>query len=165
VAVDTSGVGRVVSRQVVAIERGPIANFARALKDRSRVYREARAAAEAGFDGIPAPPTFPFAMDFWGAHRELQEGLEPVEGNPVADVLAKLGPGLMLHGEQEFDYHRPIVAGDVLVGEGVMTDVYQRDTGDAVMTFIVTEATWRDRASGDPVVTTRFNLIHRARVS
>jgi hypothetical protein len=164
VALDTGAVGRVVSRQVVEIERAPVANFARALKDRDRIYRDQNAAVDAGFRDVPAPPTFAFAMDFWGKHRELQEGLESVDGNPVAEIIAQLGPGLMLHGEQEFDYHRPIVAGDVLSGVGVLTGVYQRESPGALMTFIVTETTWSDRESGEPVVTTRFNLIHRAKV-
>jgi hypothetical protein len=30
------------------------------------------------------------------------------------------------------------------------------------MTFIVVETVWRDDATGEPVVTERFNLIHRA---
>jgi hypothetical protein len=30
------------------------------------------------------------------------------------------------------------------------------------MTFIVVETVWRDDATGAPVVTERFNLIHRA---
>ena len=29
------------------------------------------------------------------------------------------------------------------------------------MTFVVTETVWKDRATKEPVVTTRFNLIHR----
>ncbi len=30
------------------------------------------------------------------------------------------------------------------------------------MTFIVQETNWTDDKTGEPVVTTRFNLIHRA---
>lgn len=163
VAVDRSVIGRVSARRVVAVERAPVAAFAQALQDKSRVYRDPRAAAEAGFDAIPAPPTFPFAMAFWGTYRELQEGLEPVESNPMWDVMGKLGPGLILHGEQEFEYHRPVVVGDVLYGEDVLTDVYVKESDTHLMTFIVTSTEWRDHASGEPVVTTRFNLIHRAR--
>jgi hypothetical protein len=29
------------------------------------------------------------------------------------------------------------------------------------MTFVVSETVWSDQATGDPVVTERFNLIHR----
>ena len=30
------------------------------------------------------------------------------------------------------------------------------------MTFLVTETVWRDEKTGEPVVTERFNLIHRS---
>jgi MaoC dehydratase-like protein len=70
--------------------------------------------------------------------------------------------GLVLHGEQEFVYHRPIVVGDVLVGQGTLIDMYERESKGRTMTFIVVETVWRDDRSGDPVVTERFNLIHRA---
>jgi hypothetical protein len=163
---DTSLVGQVSARKVVVVERGPVSVFAQALKDQSRVYRDRQAAAEAGFSDIPAPPTFPFAMGYWGTYRELQAGLEPVPSNPMWTVMGQLGAGLILHGEQEFEYHRPVVVGDVLYGEDVLSDLYEKESDTHVMTFIVTTTDWKDFSSGspgDPVVTTRFNLIHRAR--
>ena len=45
--------------------------------------------------------------------------------------------GLILHGEQEFIYHRPVQVGDVLVGEGKITDAYQKESKGRTMTFIV----------------------------
>ena len=51
-----------------------------------------------------------------------------------------LGKGaLVLHGEQEFEYHRPIEVGDVLDGEGRIIDIYEKDTDTATMTFVVME--------------------------
>jgi acyl dehydratase len=156
-------IGRVIARRVVAVERAPVSVFARAVKDNSSVYQDPRVAREAGFDSIPAPPTFPFAMPYWGAYPELQVGLEPVGSNPLWKVMGKLGPGLILHGEQEFEYHRPVLVGDVLRGEDVLSEVYERETETAVMTFMVTETVWTDVATGEAVVTARFNLVHRAK--
>jgi hydroxyacyl-ACP dehydratase HTD2-like protein with hotdog domain len=70
---------------------------------------------------------------------------------------------LILHGEQEFEYHRPLVVGDVLSGEGKIVDLYEKETDSATMTFIVIETVWRDDATGDPVVTEKFNLIGRTK--
>lgn len=162
--VDTSVIGKVSARRVVAVDRAPVSAFAKAVKDRSPVYQDLRQAREAGFDSIPAPPTFPFAMPYWGEYPELQDGLEPVKGsNPMWEVMGKLGPGLILHGEQEFEYSRPVVVGDVLEAEDVLSDVYQRETETHVMTFLVTETQWRVKDTGEHVVTARFNLVHRAR--
>ncbi|HEX4863419.1 MAG TPA: MaoC family dehydratase N-terminal domain-containing protein [Acidimicrobiales bacterium] len=163
--VDGDLIGRVSARRVVAVERAPVSVFAKAVKDQDPVYQDPRSAKEAGFAAIPAPPTFPFTMPYWGAYPELQEGLEPVRDNPLWNVMGKLGPGLILHGEQEFEYHRPVLVGDVLRGDDVLADVYEKDTDSAVMTFIVTETLWTDVKTGEPVVTARFNLVHRAKKS
>jgi hypothetical protein len=70
--------------------------------------------------------------------------------------------GLLLHGEQEFIYHRPIVVGDVLVGEGSIVDAYQKESKGKTMTFVVSEMNWKDEKTGEPVATVRNNLIVRA---
>jgi acyl dehydratase len=162
-AVDTSVIGKPTSRSVAAVERGPIANFARAVKDNNPVYADASVAKANGFSDIPAPPTFTFAMGFWGAYPELQSGVDKLEGNPMFEIIGSLMSkgGLVLHGEQEFIYHRPVVAGDVLVGKGTCVDAYEKESKDKIMTFVVSETVWSDRSSGEPVVTERFNLIHR----
>jgi acyl dehydratase len=162
-AVDTSIIGRETARARVQVERAPLANFAKAVKDDNAVYGDINAAEAAGFDGVPAPPTFGFALEFWGRYPELQEGLKPVAGNPMMEVIGKLmqSGGLILHGEQEFEYHRPIVAGDVLRSEGKVVDAYEKESKGKTMTFVVSETVWSDDQTGEPVLTARFNLIHR----
>jgi len=164
-AVDTSVIGKPTGAHRVRIERGPVGFFAGAVLDRNPVYRDLDAARAAGFDAIPAPPTFTFAMQHMGTIGEPQPP-DPTGGvNPMHAVMGDLAAkgALILHGEQEFTYHRPVVVGDVLVGEGVIVDLYEKETENAVMTFIVIETVWRDEASGAPVVTERFNLIGRAK--
>jgi acyl dehydratase len=163
-AVDTSVIGKPTGASKVTVERGPVANFARAVLDENPVYQSPEAARAAGFASIPAPPTFSFAMQYWGKFAEDQPA-DPTGGeNPMRKVMGELfgKGGLVLHGEQEFEYHRPLVVGDVLVGEGRITDVYEKESKGRTMTFIVTETVWRDEKTDDPVVTERFNLIHRS---
>jgi acyl dehydratase len=164
-AVDTSVIGKATGAHKVRIERGPVSFFAKSLLDDNPVYRDPKAAKDAGFDDIPAPPTFTFAMQHMGAFGELQPP-DPTGGtNPMHAVMGELyGKGaLILHGEQEFEYHRPVVVGDVLSGEGKIVDLYEKETDSATMTFIVIETVWRDDATGDPVVTEKFNLIGRTK--
>jgi acyl dehydratase len=147
----------------VTVERAPVTAFANALHDTNPVYRDARAAHDAGFDGIPAPPTFTFAMGFWGSFAEHQPD-DPTGGvNPMHGVMGKLHAegALVLHGEQEFVYHRTPVAGDVLDGLQKITDIYEKETDTARMTFVVMETAWTDAKTSEPVVTERFNLIAR----
>jgi hypothetical protein len=104
-------IGTPTGTTVVTVERGQRALFAGAVKDDSAVYRDPRAAAEAGLSGIPAPPTYPFVMGNFGEYPELQTEDVP-KGNPMGAVLGPLMAkgGLILHGEQEFTYHRPVFA-------------------------------------------------------
>jgi acyl dehydratase len=155
-------IGKPTGTTVVTVERGQLALFAHAVKDDSPIYRDPRAAAAAGLPGIPAPPSYPFVMENFGAYPELQTADAP-KGNPMAEVLGPLmaNGGLILHGEQEFTYTRPVLAGDVLVGEGKVVDAYVKESKGKTMTFIVVETAWSDQATGEPVCTSRMNIIHR----
>ena len=157
-------IGRTTGRSTVTLERGPVANFARAVKDENPIYQRTDAARDAGFDGIPAPPTFLFAAGQWGAFPENQPPDDPAaQGNPIGEILGALMSegGLVLHGEQEFEYHRPLTAGMRLTHEGTVTDVYEKESKGRTMTFVVTENEYRDDA-GDLVAVSRMNLIHRS---
>jgi acyl dehydratase len=156
-------IGQPTGKAKVVVERGPVSHFAAAVGSTSPIYRNPEAAQAAGFDAIPAPPTWPFAMEFSGKFEEIQPSDAPT-GNPLMTAVGPLMAkgGLILHGEQEFIYHRPVVVGDVLVSEGKITDAYQKDSKGKTMTFIVSETNWSDAATGEPVVTARFNLIHRS---
>ena len=66
-------VGRSTGRSTVTVERGPVSRFAEAVTETSPIYQRADAAAAAGFDGIPAPPTYFFsAAGHWGAFPDAQ---------------------------------------------------------------------------------------------
>jgi len=163
-AVDTTVIGKATGASKATVERTPVASFASAVLDENPIYHRADAAAAAGFDAIPAPPTFSFALMNVGMFPDEQPP-DPTGGqNPMHKVMGELFAhgGLVLHGEQEFTYHRPIVVGDELVGNGTIVDVYEKESKGSTMTFIVTETVWSDERTGEPVVTERFNLIHRS---
>jgi acyl dehydratase len=156
-------IGRPTSEGVVTVERATVTNFAAAVLDRSPVYRNRDAARAAGFDDLPAPPTYYFSAGASGSWEEEQPP-DPTGGsNPMAEVMGGLlaGGGLILHGEQEFVYHRPAVVGDKLRQRGVVRDVYQKVTGDRTMTFMVIETTFVDDQDR-PVATSTMNLLHRS---
>lgn len=157
-------VGLPTGAATIHVERGPIAKFAAAVTDRNPVYHDLAAARAAGFDHIPAPPTFTFsAASFWGVFPEDQPP-DPTggRGNPMRRLMADLMKegGMVLHGEQEFVYHQPVQAGQTLHQQGKIVDLYAKESGGKTMTFLVMETVYRDD-SGAPVVTERFNLIHR----
>jgi acyl dehydratase len=137
--------GTELGTQTVTIEEGPVRIFAASLKDDPARY----------VDAGTAPATWPFVMAFWGSGGRGGAGNLPIE--------RLRGPGRMiLHGEQEFEYHRPVRIGETLTGTSRISDVYERDTSSAVMEFYVKETSWADEA-GEPVVDERFTLIVRAK--
>jgi hypothetical protein len=155
-AVDTSVIGKPTGKWRIRIERGPVANFAKSVKDNDPAYQAADA---------PAPPTFGFVMAHWGAFESEQpEGATPEGPSPVMKIIGELMKkgGLVLHGEQQFEYLGPVQVGDVLVGEGRIADVYEKESKGKVMTFLVSENEYKNEASGEVVLKTRMNLIHRS---
>jgi N-terminal half of MaoC dehydratase len=142
----TDLMGTELGTQTITIEQGPVRAFATAVHDDPASYTG---------PGAPTPPTWPFSMSYWGSWTGAGAAGLPIE---------KLrGPGRMiLHGEQEFDYHRAPLVGETLTGASRIADVYEKDTSAATMEFYVREVDWRD-AEGAPVVTERFTLIVRAR--
>jgi MaoC dehydratase-like protein len=134
--------------QRIVVERGPVRVFSEAILDPDPAYNA---------DAAPVPPTFPFAMPYWGS-----EGQGGAAGIPV-DRLR--GPGrLILHGEQEFEYHRWPKVGDVLDGLMTITDVYEKERSDGgKLEFYVTETDWTDAGTGELVVKSIFTMVVNCR--
>ena len=137
--------GKALGSQRVQIERGPVRVFAQSLMDADPVYDG---------DSAPVPPTFPFVMSYWGSM-----GQGGAAGLPIEHLRGK--GRAILHGEQEFVYHggRWPHVGDTLVGEGVISDVYEKPKSDGgKLEFYVTDTTWTVEGESEPTVTTRFTL-------
>ena len=156
-------VGLPTGKATITIERGPITQFATSVTDTNPIYRNKDAAKAAGFDDIPVPPTYFFSgATFWGAFPEAQPADANPERNPTMEIIGKLMSkgGIVLHGEEEFTYHKPVVVGDTIKSEGKVVDLYEKPAGDKTMTFLVTENEYRNQ-DGELVLTARMNLIHR----
>jgi len=157
-------VGLPTGKATITVERGPITQFAASVTDTNPIYRNKDAAKAAGFDDIPVPPTYFFSgATFWGAFPEAQPADATPDRNPTMEIIGKLMSkgGIVLHGEEEFAYHKPVVVGDTIKSEGKVVDLYEKPAGDKTMTFLVTENEYRNQ-DGDLVLTARMNLIHRA---
>ncbi|MHB8669460.1 MAG: FAS1-like dehydratase domain-containing protein [Acidimicrobiales bacterium] len=142
----------------VRIEHGPVWAFARAIKDDNAVYASEEAARGAGFGAVPCPPTYTFVMNHCGAFPDLQP--PGSDSAPTMDPDAFTArPGLYLHGEQEFIYHRLPVVGDVLEGRTRVSEPFAKEGGRRPMEMTLYETEWRDAADGAPVVSSRITSI------
>lgn len=141
-------VGKRLAAAVVAVERGPVEIFAAAVGDDNPVYRSAQAAGAQGLGGIPVPPTFVFACAHWGAFADQQPSPAPGSASLV-ELIALLRngrKGVILHGEQEFDYHRPMRVGDLLHVDGFVEHVDEKPGSGSRpgMTVMVVRTDYRD---------------------
>jgi acyl dehydratase len=156
-------VGLPTGKATITVERGPVTQFAASVTDTNPIYRNRETAKAAGFDNIPVPPTYFFSgATFWGAFPEEQPADANPGRKPTMEVIGQLMAhgGIVLHGEQEFTYHQPVMVGDRIQSEGKVVDLYEKPAGDKTMTFLVTENEYRNQ-DGDLVLTARMNLIHR----
>ena len=58
------------------------------------VYQDVTAAKGAGFDNIPAPPTYGFSIQNWGRWEELQPPDGQPERSPMAEVMGGKGKAI-----------------------------------------------------------------------
>ena len=127
------------------VGREHVRRFAEAIGDPSPAYLDAEAARALGHPDVVAPPTFLTVLGF----RFAADG-------PIADPALGLDYSLVVHGEQSFDLHRPVVAGDVLRSTQRVAEI--RDAGRNELITTVTEIT---DPSGVPVATARSTLVSR----
>ncbi|MDH2386551.1 MaoC family dehydratase N-terminal domain-containing protein [Bradyrhizobium sp. CER78] len=116
--VDQSAVGRAFTPVTARVEPGRLRFFLKTLGETNPVYHEGEAA--------PVPPTYLFCL-------EMMDATDGLEFLTALDIdLARV-----LHGEQRFDYHAPVVVGDTLTFHPRVSSVTDKKGG--AMTLIVVD--------------------------
>lgn len=119
-----------------AVEAGKLREFARAVHDDHR--------------DASAPPTFPVYVTAAYVERLVVE-------------ILKLDRRRTVHGEQEYEYLRPLRAGDRLRCRArVVEDYVKEGKRGGRMRFVVCETEMRDAATGELVVRERATAIETA---
>ena len=138
----------VVTVEDFAVEAGKVEEFARAVKDDNPAHRDAEAAEAQGFDRVPAPLTFERVSSF--------PRYRTADGRGIDLGFAQ---EYTIHGEQAYEYERPLQVGDVLTGTTTLTDVYQREgSRGGTMTFAVLETEYATQ-DGEVVLTASSTVI------
>jgi len=106
--------------------------------------------------GNEAPPMFHLAL-FWDV-VELDQ-LTP-DGLSIDALLPKFPLERAMAGGLKIEYHKPILAGDVLVATRTLTDIYEKQGSQGPLIFyeVVMKV---ETESGDPVVTETATRILR----
>ena len=127
-----------------AVGREKIREFADAIGAPDAAYRDPAAARALGHPDVVAPPTFPVLIS-WAAVRGL-----------IDDPDLGLDFSRVVHGDQRFEYARPVHAGDRLVCTVTIDEIMARAGYDflTVRVHLGTEA-------GEPVVNVWCRLVVR----
>ncbi|MEM5311790.1 MaoC family dehydratase N-terminal domain-containing protein [Paraburkholderia sp. JHI869] len=143
--IDKQHIGRTLPAFRAVAEAGRLRFFAKAIGETNPVYFDESAARDAGHPGLPLPPTFLFSL-------ELEQ--------PDASWRDEIGIELprILHGEQTFTYHRLAYAGDVLLFESRIADIYDKKGG--ALEFVVRETRVTNQR-GEHVADLRSVIVQR----
>lgn len=115
--IDTDAIGRPLGEPSMTLDAGRLKFFAKAIGETNPIFTDEDAAKAAGHPALPAPPTFLFSIEM--------EQPDPFWWMPGIGIDMRF----MLHGEQQFTYHRVAHAGDTLVARPIISDIYTKKGG------------------------------------
>ncbi|MFM0171778.1 MaoC family dehydratase N-terminal domain-containing protein [Paraburkholderia sediminicola] len=143
--IDKKHIGKVIPAFRTVAEAGRLRFFAQTIGETNPVYFDESAARDAGHPNLPLPPTFLFSLELEQPDKSWRDEI----GIQVARIL---------HGEQSFTYHRMAYAGDVLLFECHIADIYDKKGG--ALDFVVRETRVTNQ-KGEHVADLRSVLVHR----
>lgn len=144
-AVNTDFAGRSYPpTEPYAVGREKLREFAAAVGTTDPVHHDIGAARSAGYADVVAPPTFAVLI---AQQCDAQYITDPESGVDFSRVV---------HGEQKFVHHRPIVAGDDIVSTLTVDNI--RSAGGHSM---ITTRTELATTGGEPVCTATSTLVVR----
>ena len=128
--VDKSAIGANFTPVQARVEPGRLRYFLETMGERNPLFRDAAAAKAAGFAGAPIPPTYLFCL-------EMMDSENPFEFLKTLNIdISRI-----LHGEQSFDYHAPVVVGDTLTFQSRVADVADKKGGAMTIVNVETRVT------------------------
>jgi len=144
-------IGRQFEEFSFEVERSQLRLFAKAIGETRPVYTDIQAARAAGYRDLPIPATFPFTI-----------GMNP---DDPFDMIRALGVDLatVLHGEQSFEYSKPICAGDCVKVKREVVEAYQKKGG--ALTFFVVRLRYEDARTEELFCIARQVIVSRSGVA
>jgi acyl dehydratase len=127
-----------------AVDAASIAAFASAIGSTDPVHTSTEAATAAGYRDVIAPPTFAVTL------------AQQCDRQLIEDPEAGIDFSRVVHGEQRFVHHRPITAGDKVLGTLTVDGV--RSAGGHSMVTTRTELATTD---GEPLCTSTSTIVIR----
>jgi acyl dehydratase len=127
-----------------AVDAAMLSSFASAVGSTDPVHTSSEAARAAGYLDVIASPTFAVTLS------------QQCEREFVEDPAAGIDFSRVVHGEQRFTHHRPITAGDEVVGT-LTVDAIRQAGGHAM----VTTRTELSTSAGEALCTSLSTIVVR----
>ena len=138
--------------EVMEVEKGAIKRYADAVEDYNPLYFDEEYARNSKYGAIITPPGF-----FGWAVKPGPKGGLIQKG--IVDEMQQAGYFIM-DGGCEFEFYRPIRAGDILVGQMKIAEMTEKEGRTGQMLFVITELTYTNQ-NGQLAAKRRQTLIGR----
>ena len=116
-------IGYKTDKQSVELNRNDIRRYARSIGSSNPIHFDFAAAKKAGYTDLVAPVSM---MASLVSHEAIESRLEVAAKN-------------VFHSDQSVEVRRPLVAGDVLNLESVITEINERPVGNSSTGFVSIE--------------------------
>ncbi len=144
---NTALIGKETPTVVAEVKAEETIPFAKALGDLNPLYVDSALAEGSRFGGLLAPPTFPVTL---------------AAGNMDPDLFFELGLNFasIVHGEQEFEYFRPLRVGEKVTIKGRVADITEKTGKSGIMDVVILETTGYDD-KGQKIYIARMTLLSK----
>ena len=146
---DASQVGRKYDLASWEVERGKIRELAQAIGDPNPIYTDRATAIAEGYQDVPVPPTYATVPGNWQSNT--QELMDDLSINYM----------MILHGGEEYEYHKEILPGDTVTGVTIVKSVTPKESKSGnKMDIVIIEVVFKNQ-NNEKVLTSRTTIIER----
>lgn len=119
--IDKKFMGKEYPATEYEIGREKMKEYARAVGDENPLYHDREAGAASGYGDNVAPPLFASVYNLMGCAQMF------------FDPELKLNMAMLVHGEQEFEFHEPVKPGDLITTTGRIAEIKEKGNNDIVV--------------------------------
>lgn len=119
--IDHKFIGKEYEPTEYEIGREKMREYARAVGDENPLIMDNEAGSASEYGDCIAPPVFASVYNLMGAAQLF------------FDPGVKLNMAMLVHGEQEFEFHKPVRPGDVITTTGKIADIAEKGNNDLLV--------------------------------
>lgn len=144
--IDKKYIGKKYEPVVYEVGKEKIKEYANAVDDLNPLYLNDEYAKNSKYGRIIAPPVFAVVFS------------KDVVAKVLLDPELALNLPMLVHGEQEFEFHKVVKSGDVIITEGEIADIYSKP--EKKLEFLVFKITSKNQ-EGEIVCIGKYTFIVR----